>query len=256
MLWETDFISYEESIPALLAQTSLTQLLRETSKPIVIKPNLIERQAHPITTHVESVRALISFLRMHTDNDISIAEAAGGDSTMDCFSFLGYTALAKEMGVRLVDLNADATVTLRDERAETLQTFECPVTVRDAFLVSLPVLKRHTLAGVTLAMKNLIGLFPEPHYGVPGHYSKAKTHAKLHETIFDVNRYVKTDFVLLDASIGMARAHLSGPPCSPPVQKLLAADNVLDADKAGCRLLGLDWKTIKHIALLDVASKG
>jgi len=49
----------------------------------------------------------------------------------------------------------------------------------------------------------------------------------------------------------MAEAHLWGPHCDPPVNRILASFDPVAIDAAGAELLGLDWRTIDHITLAD-----
>lgn len=38
-----------------------------------------------------------------------------------------------------------------------LKEFEHPLTPKDAYIVSIPVLKEHSIIGVTLSLKNMLG---------------------------------------------------------------------------------------------------
>jgi uncharacterized protein (DUF362 family) len=49
----------------------------------------------------------------------------------------------------------------------------------------------------------------------------------------------------------MAEAHLWGPHCDPPVDKILAGFDPVAIDAAGADLLGFDWRSIDHIALAN-----
>ncbi|MCI5139915.1 MAG: DUF362 domain-containing protein, partial [Candidatus Electrothrix sp. AR1] len=126
-----------------------------------------------------------------------------------------------------------------------------PKIATDSFLLSVPVLKAHTLAGVTLTMKNMMGLAPPEHYHQGGGWKKAAFHNRVHEAVADLNRYRSPDFTVLDATIGMAEAHLWGPTCNPPVKKLVAGFDPVAMDSYGAALLGKDWQSIGHIADVD-----
>ncbi|MDX1777142.1 MAG: DUF362 domain-containing protein, partial [Desulfobulbales bacterium] len=64
-----------------------------------------------------------------------------------------------------------------------------------------------------------------------------------------LNCYRTPDFTLLDATIGMQEAHLWGPTCDPPPNRLAAAYDPVAIDSYGCRLLGIEWNSIGHLAL-------
>ena len=112
-------------------------------------------------------------------------------------------------------------------------------------------LKVHSLSDVTLSMKNLIGCAPPAYYQQGGHWKKSAFHARMHEAIFELNRYRRPDLALLDGSVGMAEHHLGGPVCDPPVGKIVAGFDPVAVDAAGAALLGFDWRTIDHIRCSD-----
>jgi uncharacterized protein (DUF362 family) len=126
-----------------------------------------------------------------------------------------------------------------------------PEILFDVFLISVPVLKAHSLAGVTLTMKNMMGTAPPSHYQQGGHWKKASFHTGIHEAVFDLNRYRCADFTILDATVGMAEAHLWGPTCSPPVNTLAAGWDPVAIDAYGCDLLDRSWRNIGHIFLAN-----
>ena len=72
-------------------------------------------------------------------------------------------------------------------------------------------------------------------------------HTRLEEAIADLNRYRTPDFTVLDAVEGMATAHLWGPKCDPPPNKLAASAVPVEIDRWGTELLGFDWREIPHI---------
>jgi len=49
----------------------------------------------------------------------------------------------------------------------------------------------------------------------------------------------------------MPEAHLWGPVCQPPVERLLAGFDPVAIDAYAAGLLGIDWRQIGHIALAD-----
>ncbi len=241
------------AVAELLAAADLPGLAAG-HKRIVLKPNLVEALEPPITTPVWLVRAVAAFLRDHLpDATIIIAEGSGAldYSTSHSFAALGYDELAAGGGIELVDLNQAPCRHLRDAACRRWPEMHLPKLILDAFLISIPVLKAHTLAGVTLTMKNMMGAAPPAHYQQGGHWKKAAFHEDIHAAIFDLNRYRTPDFTLLDATVGMPVAHLWGPQCDPPVGKLVAGSDPVAVDAHGCALLGRDWREIGHIRMAD-----
>ena len=95
----------------------------------------------------------------------------------------------------------------------------------------------------------MMGLAPPAHYQQGGHWKKASFHQKIQEAVFDLNRYRTPDFTLLDATVGMQQAHLWGPPCDPPVNRIAAGFDPVAIDAYGCSLLGREWQKIGHLRM-------
>ena len=246
------FVSWEESLGPLLAASGLADRLPGPERSILIKPNLVEALPPPITTPAPLVAALVAWLREHTAARIIIGEGSGAMDyeTDHAFAALGYTALARKQGVDLADLNHEESVCLRNADCRRWQEMHLPRIALDSFLISVPVLKAHSLAGVTLTMKNMMGLAPPAHYRSGRSWKKSAFHRQIQAAIADLNRYRAPDFTLLDATVGMAKAHLWGPVCDPPVNILAAAFDPVAIDAYGATLLNRDWREIGHIRTL------
>jgi uncharacterized protein (DUF362 family) len=245
-----EFINYATSVSEALSAIGAERILSEQAR-MVLKPNLVNADPHPITTPAACVEAVLDYCRAHSDGEVLIAEGSGGLDTRQAFERLGYTDLAARTGVRLVDLDREETVLLKNPANRLLREFHMPRMLIDAFIVSIPVLKAHSMSKVTLSMKNLFGIAPAPFYAGP-HYRKAKLHghgAQVHRYVFELNQFCTPSLTVLDATVGMADAHLWGPACDPPVNKILAGFDPVAVDAAGAGLLGFDWRGIEHIRM-------
>ena len=244
-----DFCSYEESVPALMELLGAARVLGE-QKRVVIKPNLVNTSRPPITTPVQLVAAIAEYVKSVSTAETIIAEGCGAPiyNTHRPFRKLGYSDLAKSNGIVLVDLNHAETTELTDHRCRVFPKFMMPRLVMDSFLISVPVLKKHSLAKVTLTMKNMLGCAPPDHYG--GFiWKKSRFHKNMHRSIFEMNLYRTPDFTILDGSVGLGCHHLGGPECSPPVGKLIGGFDPVAVDAYGAELLGVDWRNVEHIRL-------
>jgi uncharacterized protein (DUF362 family) len=252
-VYSSDFISWRSSVPDLLEQSGLGKRVVEY-ETIVIKPNLVEILQPPITTPVDLMEQIVLYLLEYVSaGRIVIGEGCGatGYDTHHAFKELGYTALARQQDIQLIDLNTAKLRYRKDPRLSRWPEMYLPELLDSAFLLSVPQLKAHSLSGVTLTMKNMMGCAPPAHYKGGGTWNKSAFHANIHEAIFELNRYRTPDYTLMDASIGMAQAHLWGPQCSPAVKKLAASFDPVAIDSYGSQLLGRDWKKIGHIAMAD-----
>ena len=243
------FTSWQESVPRLLDATGLPDRLA-AEKRIIIKPNLVEPLKPPITTPVELIATLVDFIHASLPHlEIIIGEGCGSSSknTWQIFDTLGYSKLADRTGVTLLDLNEAPLVHMQDSKCGRWPEMYLPRIVFESFLISVPVLKAHSLAGVTLTMKNMMGLVPPAHYQQDGHWKKAAFHRNIQEAVFDLNRYRTPDFTLLDATIGMQEAHLWGSTCDSPPNRLAAGYDPVAMDSYGCSLLGIKWNSVGHL---------
>ncbi|WP_051308917.1 DUF362 domain-containing protein [Desulfogranum japonicum] len=234
----------------LLCQSGLSAYLQD-QKRIVIKPNLVEAIPHPVTTPVELVEEIILYLKNNTSCEICIAEgtAAMEYDTFHAYDRLGYTVMAARHNVSLIDLNQEQSVTLKRPGCSRWPTMHLPKMIMDSFLISVPILKAHSLAGVTLTLKNMMGIAPPEHYQQGG-WKKSAFHHQIQEAVADLNRYRTPDFTILDASVGMAQAHLWGPTCDPPIGLLAASSDPVAIDAYGAQLLNKKWREIGHIESL------
>jgi len=251
VVYVVDHTDFATDVERLLNASGLAERLKDV-RQVLLKPNLVEPKPPPVTTPVECAAAVVEWLSRHAPHcRVIIAEGCGAKEmdTGSCFEALGYSELARLRGVELLDLNTAPSVTIKNPACRRWPEITLPRILFESFLISLPVLKAHTLAGVTLTMKNMMGAPPPAVYQQGGHWKKASFHQGIQEAIFDLNRYRAPDCTILDATIGMSQAHLWGPTCDPPVNLLVAGYDPVAVDAYGCSLLGKEWSSIGHIRM-------
>jgi uncharacterized protein (DUF362 family) len=247
-----DFKNWNESVSKLLEASNLDKCLPE-GKKILLKPNLVTNDPPPITTPVAFTRAVADFiLSKNPRAKIIIAEGCGATEydTFTPFKDLGYKDLAQENNFELIDLNNAPLIKLSNPECKRWPEFYMPRIIMESFLISLPVLKAHSIADVTLTMKNMMGAAPPKHYNA-GSWQKSAFHSQMHEALFDMNRYRTPDFTVLDATVGMRDAHLWGPTCDPKPNLLAASADPVAIDTFGTSVLNKDWQEIGHIKMAD-----
>ena len=251
IVWSGPSAPLSETLASLLEASSLYDRL-EDERCVVLKPNLVEALEPPITTPVSFIEEIINLLIQHCPHlRIIVADGTGSLSydTFHCFDVLDYLPLTHYEQVELVDLNQEPSRHLANSSCTRWPEMYLPPLILDNFLISVPVLKAHSLARVTLTMKNMMGCAPPEHFQGNGGWGKSSFHRQMHEAIFDLNRYRTPDFTILDASIGMAQAHLWGPTCDPPVRKVAVSYDPVAIDSFGTSLLGRSWRDIGHIQM-------
>ena len=245
---EAKFTSFSASIQEALEQLGVPAVLAGEER-IIVKPNLVNASAPPITTPVECTEALIHLIRQWSTAEIIIAEGCGAAEmeTPEVFSALGYTHLAEQTGVGLLDLNTAETVRLENPECEIFPEFHLPRIALESYIISVPVLKAHSYSQVTGSMKNMMGFAPPSHYQQGGYWKKSAFHAHMHESITELNRYRSADLTVMDATVGMPEFHLGGAICDPPLGRILAGFDPKEVDRRGAELLGMNWEEIGHL---------
>ncbi len=243
------FTSYAESIKTALDKTGAGEIIKPQSA-ILVKPNLVNNSPYPVTTHPECCAAVVEYIKDHCRADIVVAEGNGDPSTdtLETFRILGYGDLEKKYGVTLTDLNTAPLKRLTNDSCTVFPEMFLPEIAFTHFIISVPVLKAHSLSIFTGTLKNMIGFAPPEHYsGNHGVWKKAVFHNKIHQAILDLNRYRRPDLTVMDAVVGLADFHLGGRRCDPEVNRILAGRDPVAVDRESAALLGLNWRKIPHL---------
>ncbi len=174
-----------------------------------------------------------------------VVEGSGEGDTHQNYRELGYRKVPAD---ELIDLDLEETGEYEDPEAERFPRIQLPRLIMDGFLISIPVLKDHSCCGVTLSIKNMVGVLPASRYSGYMSYKKSEVHnGDLDQAIADICRYRSPDLALIDGRIGMKGSHLAGTPCTPPKRVLIGGRNPWTADAAGARALGWNPEEIGHL---------
>jgi uncharacterized protein (DUF362 family) len=242
------FQDYRTSVFAALELIEAKKVIKHQLR-IIIKPNLVLTSPPPCTTDVRCVEAVVEYCKTYAPQaSIVIAEGAGGCKTWDAFEKLGYVELANKYNIELIDIDQDDTILLKNSQASELTELHFPVSIQEGVLITVPVLKDHSITTTTIALKNQIGLMPEKYYSGYWTYKKSRIHQlDEHKAIVDLNLYRPPAISVVDAVIGQKECHLSGPPCDPPKDLILASLDPVAVDVIGSEILGWKWEDIPYI---------
>lgn len=239
------FVDFPSSVAKALDLIGAADKLPRTGL-IIIKPNLTNADQPPVTTPVAAAEAVYLYCKAHTGAEIAIGEGCGSGVTRDTFQANGYTALAQKHKIRLIDFNQEPAEKLSRPDALQLKEFYLPQVAKDAFIISLPVLKDHSFTKTTIAMKNMFGLAPAPHY--QGSWNKSKLHSpSTHRSVVDLCLYKRPNLCVVDASVALTGMHLAGTP--KKLGLILAGFDPVAVDAVGSRLLGHDPARIEYLKL-------
>jgi len=211
---------------------------------ILIKPNYIDA-SHPstgITTDARVVEGVVKFLMNRGIQNIVIGEGSGMADTMMAFKVAGVDEVARRWRLDLIDLNEDEYVVVDVPNPLTLQTVKIAQTALNSAIISVPKLKLHRMAGVTLSLKNMMGVVKP----------KGQIHGQLGRKIADLASVVKPRLAVIDGIIGGEGHELSGKPVR--MDLVIAGLDPVAIDTVGATVMGFDPKEAEHIAL--AARKG
>jgi len=210
-------------------------------KKVVIKPNLVEYSTErPINTDVRLAEALIQFFQELGAREVIIAEGSGHRrDTEAVWKKVGYFDLINKYKVRLIDLNYDNLhiIKTRSYKDSLIKELFLPETILSSdLLISVPKMKTHHWAGITLSLKNLIGIVPGMKYGWP----KNIIHWNgIEKSIVEINATIPSHYTVVDGIIGMEG---DGPIMGSPkkVGAIIMGHNALSVDATAARIMGIE----------------
>ncbi len=219
-------------------------------KRILVKPNLVDYiDNHPSTTAPEVVGAVIDLL-----GELGASELVVGDGPAfrrqagPVVEGCGLAAVLEARGIRFIDLNYDdpQPVPVKDGWLTRSPFLWLPRHVREAdMIVSVPKLKTHHWAKVSLSVKNLLGVVPGARYGWPKNILHINGFIP---SILGVYQLVPPVVAVVDGIVGMEG---DGPLFGEPVQHGLLAvgrDPVaVDVTCAG--LMGFELEFVDYLSL-------
>ncbi len=228
---------------------------------VMLKPNLVSTQAEA-TTKLAVVRALAESMQ-RAGKEVSIGEGSAAAPNFNVrgtaifrtrkreildpmqqyvFEQLGYADLAKTLRVPLVNLHSGELVDVAVPGGFVFDKIALHKSLTEVdLLCSVPMMKTHQLATVTLGMKNLIGAFPGTVYqSVRGHMhdlaSKVEPTAAS-AVVVDMVRANKLGLVVIDGSMAMEG---NGPSMGKTFKMdvIVAGTNPVATDMVAASLMG------------------
>lgn len=249
--YEADILS---CLRGLWAQGQMPDL---RGKRLLVKPNLVDYiENHPATTDARVVAAVVDYLA-----EAGAAEIVVGDGpafrrdALPVAEGCGLLAELRSRGISFVDLNYDdpQPVPARDGWLRRSPTLWLPRHVREAdYIVSVPKLKTHHWALVSLSMKNLLGVVPGCRYGWP----KNMLHINgFLPSILGVYASLPPVLAVIDGIVGMQG---DGPLFGTPVPHgfLAVGSDPVAVDTICAGLMGFPLEDVTYLATAGWAGLG
>ncbi|MFZ0593447.1 MAG: DUF362 domain-containing protein [Bryobacteraceae bacterium] len=238
---------YDADLETILLDGIKSFGLDVKGKRVLLKPNLVESNAnHPINTHPAIIAATaIAFRRLNAAS-VMVGEGPGNErDTRLILEESGTARALEDCRLDFVDLNRDVLVECPvGARYTGMKTLHLPRTLfQSDFVVSMPKVKTHHWAGVTLSLKNLFGVVPGIAYGWP----KNILHWRgIDNAIVEVAATVPVHFVVAD---GITAMEGNGPllGTAREMQRIILADDPVAADATITRLMGFHPDKIPYL---------
>lgn len=238
---------YSERIENLLFDGLRLFGLNVSNKSVLLQPNLVEDLPGPVNTNSVLVGAAARcFLRLGAAR-VVIGEGPGHQRDTELVvDAAGLGPHLQERQIEFVDLNRDELTKVKLKASYSgLGTLWIPRSVlASSFIVSMPKIKTHHWAGVTLSLKNMFGIVPGMKYGWP----KNTLHWHgIHESILDICATAPIHFVIAD---GIRAMEGDGPLLGTerPLNRIVLSDDPVAADATCARLMGFVPERVRHIA--------
>ncbi|MGC8782611.1 MAG: DUF362 domain-containing protein, partial [Anaerolineae bacterium] len=249
--------SCDDAAAALAEAWELADMPDVAGKRVLVKPNLIDWiEGYPITTAPQVTAAVVDLLRRRGAAEIAVGDGPGfRRDALPVAEACGLTALLAARKIPFVDLNYDdpRPVPAADGWFFGTRQIWLPRHVREAdLIVSLPKLKTHHWAGVSLSLKNLFGIVPGARYGWP----KNLLHFNgITPSILGLYQTVRPVVAVVDGIVGMEG---DGPLFGAAVAHgLLAVGRDPVAVDAACAgLMGFAVAEVRHLAIARWAGVG
>jgi uncharacterized protein (DUF362 family) len=207
---------------------------------IVIKPNMCYYY-HPSTGEVTDPRfvsALIDVFRESFAEDSEIFVVESDASAMKCkqaFSMLEYDKMAKEKGVKLVNLSLEKSRVVDVEVDHSQFKFHIAELFYEADLVvNVPKMKYMNDIKITCALKNM--------FGCNAYQRKFIYHKALNEAVVGINKLIRTDLVVVDGLI------VSGE-YTKRLNLVMSSEDPVAVDAAASELMGIAPRSVRQVVL-------
>jgi len=239
---------------------------------IMLKPNLVNSDPR-CTTNPEVIKALVR-LMINAGKEVSIGEGSAAAPGFNAdeegvhfskdpgildpmqqyvFDELGYSELAAELDIPLVNLHSGEMIEVEVPNGFVYDKITLHKSLSEIdLLCSVPMMKTHVLARVTLGMKNLIGLYPGSAYctvrSCIHNDSYAKKSPCVSFEIVDMTRACPPGLTVIDASTSMEG---NGPTDGELVKTnlIIAGCNPLATDMVGAKIMGFHKNEVATLSM-------
>jgi len=248
--------SIEVSIQQALRHLDIDHLIR--GKQVAIKPNETWADADDKTavTQADTLRSVIRHVRRFGPAGVVVTGGSGAADTAEVMKVSGMMDVIEEEGASFFDHNKPPFVSVDLEYAPQADVdgpqksvMVNPRILQYDTLIALNQLKVHSVATVTMALKNIAMSFPATdYYGHPRHkeYHKHDFFEDMHSFIAAMAKRFHIDLAI---TVGHPAMVGKGPIGGTAFETglTIASTDALAADVVGAKLLGFGLQAVRHL---------
>jgi uncharacterized protein (DUF362 family) len=216
---------------------------------VVVKPNALTGRAPELatTTNPFVVGAVVKMAVEAGAADVIVLDRPTG-AARNAFEVSGIAKAVTGAGGRVKYLSDRDFVNTAIPKGKLLKAWPIVSDVFDAdVFINVPIAKDHGLAGLTMSMKNLMGVMGG---------SRGNIHQDFHTKIVDINSLIRPHLVVLDAyRILVRNGPTGGNPADVRTPKTcIAGTDPVAVDSLGTSLFGMKPSDLEY--LLNAADRG
>lgn len=225
------------TIKAIQALGGIERFVKKNNK-VVIKPNPVTPNRPEIasTTNPAVVETVVKMCLQAGASEVLVVS----HDPLRNFERNGIMEASSNAGARVVAATSrDLYQHVPVLRGRLLQNVEIIKEILDAdVFINIPIAKHHSEAGLTLCMKNLMGI----------NWNRQYFHQNgLHQAIADVSTVVRTDLIIMDANRILLTNGPSGPGQTRDDKTVIAGTDQVAVDAYTATLFNRTPQDIRHI---------
>jgi uncharacterized protein (DUF362 family) len=259
---DTEKKGLESAILELFNHLKKSGTIVKSSKEVYIKVNGIDFKKH-VYTSPEILEIVINYLKKNFGAKVYVMEnSTQANMTRVVFAINGYKEVCERTGAEIIYLDEETSETFEfkgkpsvkdDPSGYVLKKFRFPRTIikimknrENITYLNIPKLKTHSMARVTLGIKN--------QWAYPQHEDRGKDHNfNLHSKLVDIYEYIKPDITIIDGIEGTINGHYPPTAFEDRLVKkfniLIGGRDTLAVDVVGARIFGLTLEEVPHLKL-------
>lgn len=236
---------YEKAVSEAIRLTGGINKYVKPGDIVVVKPNMAWNSPPELKANTDPVivRTVVHLCFQALASKVYVFDRSANNPKL-AYVTSGIADAADSAGAKVIQVNNVSkklypAITIKNAEFLNETTLNRYILESDV-LINVPVAKHHSSAGLTLGMKNLMGITGD---------NRSKWHWKLHEAISDINMAVKTHLTIIDATNIMLQNGPTGgrKEYLKRLDRIIVSSNIASADAEAAGLFNIQPDSIGYI---------